>query len=143
VKDVHRGDAGELGVAIREAGRIQSQEADTLANTRKVRHRNGEFTILGTYIDRRDVLVVSGECDRADPCPRTRDGIDDAPRLVQEAPEGRSGDAHSLSGRLVVEPLDVRQAEGFHLVQPESDLLEVAAGNARGIECAHARSATL
>jgi hypothetical protein len=51
-----------------------------------------------------------------------------------DPPEGGSGNAHACGRTIMVEALEIREADGLQLVEPELNLLKPASGNTGGLE---------
>jgi len=61
-----------------------------------------------------------------------------APGGVANPAERRSGYGHPLGGFLLIKAFEIRQAEGFKLVQGHDDLFQRGAGDPDGLEdCGH------
>jgi hypothetical protein len=74
-----------------------------------------------TFADHQHALLDQGPRDR-------RSGAG------EDAGEGRPGNSHSFGRSLLVEPLEVGQAKGLELVEPQRFDLEGADGAADGLE---------
>jgi hypothetical protein len=57
-----------------------------------------------------------------------------APRRLPRPREGRTRDAHAPRRLLLIQPLEVSQAQGLEFIEAEGDPLQFARGDARRLE---------
>jgi hypothetical protein len=53
---------------------------------------------------------------------------------IENPAEGRAGDQHPLGRLLLIKALEIRQPDGFELVQGHGDFFELGEGSSSGLE---------